>query len=146
MRWVPYQTIMDCNNKKDTLCSMAGPHCQGHSNILPQKQQNNKKPRTKDQSGLRSTKIPTKIDNNIDNIKITATHLPQPPTKQKKAVLWTFNLSNKAQQQMYTNQTGKFAKKSSKANHYIMVLIEVDSNAILVEAMKNRSAGEMIQA
>jgi hypothetical protein len=27
-----------------------------------------------------------------------------------------------------------------------MVLIEIDSNAILVEAMKNRSAGEMIRA
>jgi hypothetical protein len=27
-----------------------------------------------------------------------------------------------------------------------MVLIEIDSNAILVEAMKNHSAGEMIRA
>jgi hypothetical protein len=27
-----------------------------------------------------------------------------------------------------------------------MVLIEIDSNAILVEAMKNRTAGEMIRA
>jgi hypothetical protein len=27
-----------------------------------------------------------------------------------------------------------------------MVLIEIDSNAIVVEAMKNRLAGEMIQA
>ncbi len=47
---------------------------------------------------------------------------------------------------MYTNQTGKFPKKSSKGNHYIMVLIEIDSSAILVEEMKNRSAGEMIRA
>ena len=47
---------------------------------------------------------------------------------------------------MYTDQTGKFPKKSSKGNHYIMVLIEIDSNAILAEAMKNRTAGEMIRA
>jgi hypothetical protein len=47
---------------------------------------------------------------------------------------------------MYTDQTKKFPKKSSKGNHYIMVIIEIDSNAILVEAMKNRSAGEMIRA
>ncbi len=47
---------------------------------------------------------------------------------------------------MYTNQTGKFPKKSCKGNHYIMVIIKIDSNAILVEAMKNRSAGEMIRA
>ena len=47
---------------------------------------------------------------------------------------------------MYTDQTGKFPKKSSRGNQYIMVLIEIDSKAILVEAMKNRSAGEMIRA
>ena len=73
-------------------------------------------------------------------------NLTHPPTKQKESVLMTFDLSDEAQQLMYTNQTGKFPKKSSKGNHYIMVLIEIDSNAILVEAMKNRSAGEMIRA
>jgi hypothetical protein len=47
---------------------------------------------------------------------------------------------------MYTNQTGKFPKKSSRGHQYIMVLLEMDSNAILVAAMKNRLAGEMIYA
>ncbi len=47
---------------------------------------------------------------------------------------------------MYINQTGKFPKKSSKGNHYIIVLIKINSNTILVEAMKNCSAGEMIRA
>jgi hypothetical protein len=47
---------------------------------------------------------------------------------------------------MYTNQTGRLPKKSSHSNQYIMVLIEIDSNAILVEAMKNRTAGKMIRA
>jgi hypothetical protein len=47
---------------------------------------------------------------------------------------------------MYTDQTSNFPKKSSKGNQYIMVLIEIDSNAILIEAMKNCSAREMIQA
>ncbi len=67
-------------------------------------------------------------------------------TKQKESVLMVFDLSDEAQRLMYTDQTGKFPKKSSKGNHYIMVLIEIDSNAILVEAMKNRTAGEMIRA
>ena len=57
-----------------------------------------------------------------------------------------FDLSNEAQRLMYTDQSEKFPKKSIKGNHYIMVLIEINSNAILVEAMKNRSAGEMIRA
>ncbi len=47
---------------------------------------------------------------------------------------------------MYTDQTGKFPKISSRRNHYIMVLVELDSNAILIEPMKNRTPGEMIRA
>jgi len=57
-----------------------------------------------------------------------------------------FDLSDEAQRLMYTNQTGKFQTKSSKGNHYIMVLIKIDSITILIEAMKNCSAGEMIRA
>jgi hypothetical protein len=73
-------------------------------------------------------------------------NLTCPPTKQKESILRIFDLNDKAQRLMYTNQTGKFPKKSNKGNHYIMVLIEIDSNAILVEAMKKRSVGEMIRA
>jgi hypothetical protein len=47
---------------------------------------------------------------------------------------------------MYTDQTGRFPKKSSRGHQYIMVLIEINSNEILVEAMKNCTTGEMIQA
>ena len=72
--------------------------------------------------------------------------LNHPPTKHKESVLMILDLRDKAQWLMYTNQTGKFSTKSSKGNHYIMVLIKIDSNAILVEAMKNRSTGEMIRA
>jgi hypothetical protein len=47
---------------------------------------------------------------------------------------------------MYTNQTSKFPMKLNRLYQYIMVLIKIDSNAILVEAMKNCTTGEMIQA
>jgi hypothetical protein len=100
----------------------------------------------KTKSGLRSTKIPAKSDNDNADIKTASIHLPHPPTKQKELVLRIFDLSNKAQRLMYTDQTRKFPKKSSAGNQYIMVLIKIDSNVILVEAMKNRSAGEMIRA
>jgi hypothetical protein len=63
-----------------------------------------------------------------------------------ESILRIFDLSDKAQWLVYTDQTCKFPKKSSKGNHYIMVLIEIDINYILVEAMKNCSAGEMIRA
>jgi hypothetical protein len=73
-------------------------------------------------------------------------HLPRLTIKQKEAIIKTYDLSNEAKCLMYTNQTGKFPKKLSFGYRYIMVLIKIGSNVILVEAMKNCLAGEMIQA
>ncbi len=36
--------------------------------------------------------------------------------------------------------------RSQSGNKYIMVLVEIDSNAILVEPMKSRKDAEMIRA
>jgi hypothetical protein len=89
----------------------------------------------KARSGLQSTKIPAQIDNNDkDNTK--ATHFPCPLIKQKEAIIRISDLSNKAECLMYTNQTGRFPTKSSRGHQYIMVLIKINSNAILVKAMK----------
>ncbi len=52
----------------------------------------------------------------------------------------TFDLNDEAKCLMYIEQTGRFPKKSSCRNQYIMVLIEIDSNAILVEAIKNQKS------
>ena len=100
----------------------------------------------KTRSGLRSTKVHTESEPKFDDIENATMKQTHSLTKQKESVLMVFDLSDEAQRLMYTDQTGKFPKKSSKGNHYIMVLIEIDSNAILVEAMKNRTAGEMIRA
>jgi hypothetical protein len=45
---------------------------------------------------------------------------------------------------IYSDQTGRFPKKSSKGNQYIMVLVHINSGAILVAPMKDRTSGEMI--
>ncbi len=98
----------------------------------------------KTRSGLQSTKMSPQTN---DDDKLTdTTELSRSPTKQKEAIIRTFDLSNKAERLMYTDRTGRFPKKSSKGHQYIMVLIEIDSNAILVKAMKNRSTGEMMRA
>jgi hypothetical protein len=47
---------------------------------------------------------------------------------------------------MFSNQTGKFPIRSLCGNKYIMVMVEIDSNAILVEPMKNCKDAKMIQA
>ncbi len=47
---------------------------------------------------------------------------------------------------MFSDQTGRFPMLSQSGNKYIMVLVEINSNAILVEPMKNRKDAEMIRA
>ncbi len=55
-------------------------------------------------------------------------------------------MEDKANQKIFTDQPGRFLKKSSHWNQYIMVLTKIDSDAILIELMKNRTTGEMIRA
>ena len=45
---------------------------------------------------------------------------------------------------IYSDQTGKFPVKSRAGNRYIMVMVEIDSNYILVAPMKNKWDEEMI--
>ena len=45
-----------------------------------------------------------------------------------------------------TDQTVKFPYLSSRGSKYIMVMAEIDGNAILVVAMKHRTEGEIIKA
>ena len=47
---------------------------------------------------------------------------------------------------IFTDQTGKFPTRSQRGNKYIMVMVEIDSNAILVEPMTSRKDAEMIRA
>jgi hypothetical protein len=102
--------------------------------------------RRKTRSSLRLTKtMPTSNNDDIDK-DTQPTHAPCPTTKQKTIFFKIYDLKDKAQCKMYTDQAGKFPKKSSCGHQFIMVLIEMDSNAILVAAMKNRLAGEMIRA
>jgi len=47
---------------------------------------------------------------------------------------------------MFSDQTGQFPTRSQRGNKYIMVMMEIDSNAILVVPMKSRKDDEMIRA
>ncbi len=47
---------------------------------------------------------------------------------------------------MFTDQTGQFPTRSQRGNKYIMVMVEIDSNVILVEPMKSRKDAETIQS
>ncbi len=51
-----------------------------------------------------------------------------------------------ARKTMFSNQTGQFPMRSQKGNKYIMVMVDIDSNAILVEPTKSCKDEEMICA
>ena len=57
-----------------------------------------------------------------------------------------YNLQDEMDQKMYTNQTGKFPVRSYRGMQYVVVLIEMESNSILVAGMRNRTSGEMVKA
>jgi hypothetical protein len=48
--------------------------------------------------------------------------------------------------QIYTDQTGKFPVVSRKGNKYIMILYDYDSNVILAQPIKDRTAPELLGA
>ena len=47
---------------------------------------------------------------------------------------------------IYSDQTGKFPVRARSGNRYIMVMVEIDSNYVLVQPMKNRTDDKMIKA
>ena len=47
---------------------------------------------------------------------------------------------------VFLDQTGQFPTRSKWGNKYIMVMVEIDSNAILVDPVKNRTDAELTRA
>jgi hypothetical protein len=48
--------------------------------------------------------------------------------------------------EIFTDQAGQFPTRLQQGNKYIMVMVKIDSNAILVKPMKSRKDAEIIQA
>ena len=89
-------------------------------------------------SGLRSTKQLVESETKQTEI------IPIP--NESAIYVREYDLANDTDRKMYSDQTGKFPVTSYKGNQYIMVLFETSSNNILVEAMRSRTAGEMVRA
>ena len=47
---------------------------------------------------------------------------------------------------VFSEQTRQFATRSKQGNKYIMVMVEIDSNAIMAEPIKNRTDTELTRA
>ena len=53
---------------------------------------------------------------------------------------------NEAKETIYRDQTGAFPVRLRSGSRYIMIMCEMDLNAILSEAMNDRTSGEMVKA
>jgi hypothetical protein len=51
-----------------------------------------------------------------------------------------------ARDTVFSDQTGQFPKQSQAGNKYLMVLVDIDSSAILVEPLKSRKDAELTRA
>ena len=92
-------------------------------------------------AGIRSTKKQPVVKVEEDDEEVQ-----RPPMKKQKDIMIKIIDTNADEEwKIYTDQTGKFPRKSSRGNQYVMVLYEVDSNYIMVEPMMNRTAGEMVR-
>ena len=47
---------------------------------------------------------------------------------------------------VFYDQTGQYPTISKRGNKYIMVMVEIDSNAIMLEPIKNRTDAELTRA
>ena len=52
----------------------------------------------------------------------------------------------KVRNTVFTDQTGQFPTQSQNGNKYIMVMVEIDSNGILVESLNSRKDSELTRA
>ncbi len=140
------QWIMAIKNKQ--YASWPGLSVDAARRHFPESDKTHKGHGRKTPSGLWSTK--PKEDQTIDSDDTfqfnKADNVPLRPIKKEKTIFFKIlDMKDEAMQKIWTDQPGRFPKKSSKGSQYMMVLTQSESNAILVEAMKNRTSGEMIR-
>ncbi len=85
---------------------------------------------------------------NVRSIKVKATPLEICDTTHLhgKKVCNVYTQPYMVCKTMFSDQTGRFPIQSLRGNKYIMVMVEINSNTILVEPMKNHKDAKMIQA
>jgi len=84
---------------------------------------------------VRSTKAKA-----LDHILQSKKSASNTPHKDVYAGVWDLKHTT------YSDQTGRFPYTSHRRNKFVMVMVELDSSAILIEPMKNRSTEELKRA
>ena len=85
--------------------------------------------------GVRSTQ-----ESDVENTEEDSPNTPKKKHKEILIKIWD------TQEKSFTDQTGKFPYQSVDGHRYLMIMVEVDSNYIDAEPMKNKSGKEHIRA
>ena len=101
---------------------------------LPESEETQKGHMNHQRQGVRSTK-PKAV--NFEDVDKSLTY----GIREKNIYIKVVEVSNT----IYTDQTGRFPVTSS-SGHYIMIMVEIDSNVILAEPMKSKRDDEMQRA
>ena len=96
------------------------------------------------QKNLRSTKK-TKKQTSKETPSNTEDNFPPHAEKTNQCYVAVQDLDSTTGK-VYTDQTGKFPCTSSSGNNYIMMLCDVDSNAMLMEPLRNRKGPTLVEA
>ena len=95
-----------------------------------------------ERKNLQSTReLPAIVNNNANthNSNDTTTNAPTTSTGYTRITVLPAEKS-------YSDQTGRFPKRSSRGHQYIFIFYDYDSNAILAEPIKSRASNELIAA
>jgi hypothetical protein len=113
----------------------------------PDSEETPKRRGRKTPSSLRYTKQTTSIlDSSDDTGDSYTSALLHPTKKERTIIIRILDMEGKATQKIFTDQPGHYPRKSSRGNHYIMVMTKSDKDTILIKRMKNRTAREIILA
>ena len=103
--------------------------------ILPRDQRYAKRPYEPIKKNVRSTKP-----------KRTPLEVPQTATLQVKKARDIYKIVYEVRNTVFSDQTGQLPTRSQRGNKYIMVMVEIGSNAILVKPIKNSKDEEITRA
>ena len=131
----PTQSTFICAIENGYFISWPG-LTQNLTSKMPQSINTAKVHLTQERSNLQSTK-----SQNINDDFFPHSN----PSNIKTNILCT-SIKNSPIDRAYTDLTGRFPVQSSCGNNYVMVCYSYDENAILAEALKNRSASEIVKA
>ncbi len=133
--WLPHKIYMAQSHQSRQLCGLANANERNIQKYYPKTIEMAKGHLNQTRKNVRSTKAKTAPLETCNTSQLNGKKLRDVYTK-----------TYRVRKTMFSDQTGRFPTRSQQGNKYIMVMVEIDSNTILVEPMKSRKDEEMIRA